>query len=71
MKRLTPCLVLVISSLKALPCFAWSGKCVGISDGETIRVMHLGKAERILLYGIDRPRLVIVLKLEEQCLESS
>ena len=34
---------------------AWSGKCVGISDGDTISVMHDGKAEKIRLDGIDCP----------------
>ncbi|MBW2653631.1 MAG: thermonuclease family protein [Deltaproteobacteria bacterium] len=35
--------------------YAWSGECVGISDGDTIKVMHQGMAERIRLYGIDCP----------------
>ncbi|MBN1253946.1 MAG: thermonuclease family protein [Deltaproteobacteria bacterium] len=34
---------------------AWSGKCVGVSDGDTISVMHGGKAEKIRLNGIDCP----------------
>lgn len=34
---------------------AWEGKVVGISDGDTIQVMHNGKAEKIRLYGIDCP----------------
>jgi micrococcal nuclease len=33
----------------------WQGKVVGVSDGDTITVMHLGKGERIRLYGIDCP----------------
>ena len=33
----------------------WSGSVVGISDGDTITVMHNGKDERIRLYGIDPP----------------
>jgi endonuclease YncB( thermonuclease family) len=71
MNRLTPWLVLAFILFAAHPCFPWSGKCVGIADGDTIRVMHLGKAEKIRLFGIDRPRLVSVVKLEEECLESS
>jgi len=34
---------------------AWSGKVVGVSDGDTISVLHDGKAEKIRLYGIDCP----------------
>lgn len=35
--------------------FAWSGQCVAIVDGDTIKVLHNGKAEKIRLYGIDCP----------------
>ena len=34
---------------------AWEGKVVGISDGDTIKVMHGGRAEKVRLYGIDTP----------------
>ena len=34
---------------------AWIGKVVGVSDGDTITVMHDGMAEKIRLYGIDCP----------------
>lgn len=34
---------------------SWSGKCVGVSDGDTIRVLNLGKAQRIRLFGVDCP----------------
>jgi endonuclease YncB( thermonuclease family) len=34
---------------------SFSGKVVGISDGDTIRVMHDGRAERVRLWGIDCP----------------
>ena len=33
----------------------FSGRVVGISDGDTIKVLHDGKAERIRLNGIDCP----------------
>jgi len=33
----------------------WQGKVVGVSDGDTITVMHHGTGERIRLYGIDCP----------------
>jgi endonuclease YncB( thermonuclease family) len=35
--------------------FAWQGKVVGVSDGDTITVMHAGKGEKIRLYGVDCP----------------
>ena len=31
------------------------GKCVGVTDGDTISVMRNGKAERVELYGVDCP----------------
>ena len=57
MRRLLFTLVLTL----ALPVLAWSqyaawtGKVVGISDGDTITVLHHGRGERIRLYGIDCP----------------
>ena len=36
-------------------CFAWSGKAVAVSDGDTIKVVHNGKVEKIRLYGIYPP----------------
>ncbi len=33
----------------------FSGRVVGVSDGDTITVMHNGKGERIRLHGIDCP----------------
>lgn len=33
----------------------FTGKVVGVSDGDTIKVMHNGKQEKIRLYGIDTP----------------
>ena len=33
----------------------FSGRVVGISDGDTLKVMHNGNAEKIRLYGIDCP----------------
>ncbi len=35
--------------------FGWTGKCVGVTDGDTITVMHGSRAEKIRLYGIDCP----------------
>lgn len=33
----------------------WTGKVVGISDGDTITVMHDGREEKIRIYGVDCP----------------
>lgn len=35
----------------------FSGKCVGVSDGDTISVMHNGYEEKIRLFGVDSPEL--------------
>jgi endonuclease YncB( thermonuclease family) len=34
---------------------AWSGKVVGVSDGDSITVLHDGRQEKIRLWGIDWP----------------
>ena len=34
---------------------SWSGKVVGVADGDTITALNRGKEERIRLYGIDTP----------------
>lgn len=34
---------------------AWTGKVVGVSDGDTIKVIHDGKQTKIRLYGVDTP----------------
>lgn len=51
--------VLLLLQLLVAPVFAdaksFSGKVVKVSDGDTIQVMHEGKAEKIRLSGIDCP----------------
>lgn len=47
-------LLLAITLLPALS-WAWQGKVVGVSDGDTITVLHDGKGEKIRLYGVDCP----------------
>ena len=47
-------LLFVMIIIPAL-CWAWQGKVVGISDGDTITALHNGKQEKIRLYGIDCP----------------
>jgi len=44
-------LLLLIPSLS----FAWQGKVVGVSDGDTMTVMHDGRGEKIRFYGVDCP----------------
>lgn len=44
----------------------WIGKVVGVSDGDTITVMHDGKAEKIRLYGIDCPEKYITTLIVKQ-----
>lgn len=41
----------------AVPSFAeeFTGKVVGVTDGDSLRVMHMGRAEQVRLYGIDCP----------------
>jgi micrococcal nuclease len=36
---------------------SFTGRVVGITDGDTIRVLHSGRAERVRLWGIDCPEL--------------
>lgn len=48
-------LSLIFSLLLPGLCFPWSGKVVGISDGDTIRVMHSGRETKVRLFGIDCP----------------
>jgi len=46
---------LFLLSLAPSICLAWSGKVVSVTDGDTIKVLHNGKEEKIRLYGIDTP----------------
>lgn len=48
-------LIVAIALLLAFSttCYAWSGKVVGISDGDTIKVLRDGKQVKIRLHGID------------------
>src|SRR5438552_7496201 len=38
-----------------LPSVQFSSKVVGVTDGDTITVLHNGRDERVRLYGIDCP----------------
>jgi micrococcal nuclease len=46
---------LVIASASPLHAEEFTGKVVGISDGDTITVLHNGRGEKIRLSGIDCP----------------
>lgn len=48
-------ILLVAATVGALCAEDFTGKVVTISDGDTIRVMRNGAAERIRLWGIDCP----------------
>ncbi len=48
-------LVCLIGNTSPVPVFAFTGQVVGVSDGDTIAVMHEGKAEKVRLTGIDCP----------------
>ena len=54
-RKITSCLLLAL--LIALPTlsWAWSGRVVGIADGDTITVLRDKEQVRIRLYGIDCP----------------
>jgi endonuclease YncB( thermonuclease family) len=57
-KRIRKSAVMAAVSLMwliAATSYAWQGKVVGVSDGDTITVMHEGKGEKIRLYGVDTP----------------
>ncbi len=38
----------------------FTGRVVGVADGDTITVLHNGKGERIRLHGIDSPENLCV-----------
>lgn len=50
-----PIALVLLLSLLLFAATTFSGKVVGISDGDTIRVLHENKEIKIRLYGIDTP----------------
>jgi endonuclease YncB( thermonuclease family) len=48
-------IILSVATMTGLFAADFTGKVVGISDGDTIRVMRNGAAERVRLWGIDCP----------------
>ena len=56
-KRITPAIYLAVIYFLLLPCpaWAWSGKVIGVADGDTITVLNDKHPVKIRLYGIDCP----------------
>lgn len=57
MKPIKPSLVFSLSIILLLcsPSYAWQGKVVGITDGDTMCVLHDNQVIKIRLWGIDCP----------------
>jgi len=57
MKKGFSIVLLAVFCFLLLPCpaWAWSGKVIGVADGDTITVLHDKHPEKIRLYGIDCP----------------
>ena len=56
MTRLFPlCIISLVLSVHPVLANDFSGSVVSVLDGDTIDVLHTGKAERIRLHGIDCP----------------
>ena len=54
MKKILPIFLVII--LFPIVALAWSGKVVGVTDGDTIKVIHPTDGQvKIRLYGIDTP----------------
>jgi endonuclease YncB( thermonuclease family) len=47
--------VLLILLLTLIPAYGFSGKVVSITDGDTLKVLHAGRIEKIRLSSIDAP----------------
>ena len=56
-KRITSITYLAVICFLVLPCpsWAWSGKVIGVADGDTITVLRDKTPQKIRLYGIDCP----------------
>jgi len=57
LKRKIICLSAILILFLVVPGLAdtFSGRVVAVTDGDTIKVMHQGRAERVRLQGIDCP----------------
>lgn len=54
-RTLAVCAVLLFVAAAPPAQETFTGKCVGVSDGDTIKAMRGGKAVKVRLYGIDCP----------------
>ena len=54
-KRLVVCFLFLFAFFSEAPAFPFTGQVVGVIDGDTIEILHNGKAQRIRLQGIDCP----------------
>lgn len=55
MRRRVVCFVLLFVFFSEALALPFTGQVVGVLDGDTIEVLHNGKAQRIRLHGIDCP----------------
>jgi len=49
------CLPALILLLQLIPAYGFSGQVVAVTDGDTVKVMHSGQAEKVRLARIDCP----------------
>lgn len=56
-KPISRSIVIVVALIAAMPAFlyAWEGKVVGVSDGDTIMVLKAGEQVKVRLASIDCP----------------
>lgn len=56
-KRIISVLYLALICFLLVPCpaWTWSGKAIGVADGDTITVLREKQPQKIRLYGIDCP----------------
>jgi micrococcal nuclease len=54
-RTLAPLVIAALLFCLPAPCWAWTGKVIGVADGDTITVLHNGQPEKIRLWGIDCP----------------
>ena len=51
---ITCCLLLTLAAIVP-DLYAWTGKVVGVADGDTVTVLHDRQMVKIRLHGIDTP----------------
>ena len=54
-RSIPPLLVSTLNFVSPALAADFAGRVVGVSDGDTITVLHNGKGKRIRLHGIDCP----------------